>query len=140
MGLTYRLNEPQAACETLADDLMLLHFGSGLYYNLQGTGADVCAYLLAGGTREAAIATLTQHFALEAAAIAPAIDAFVDQLVAEGLLAPAPRPPNESPMRITAKTYEPPRCLKYDDMADQLLLDKIDDQSPEASGPASLEI
>ena len=37
---TYQLNKPQVACEELAGDLLLLHFGSGLYFNLRGTGAE----------------------------------------------------------------------------------------------------
>jgi len=50
VGQTYQLNTPQVAAEALAGDLMLLHFGSGLYYNFRGTGADACAFLMVGGT------------------------------------------------------------------------------------------
>ena len=111
-----------------------------MYYNLRGTGADVCAYLLAGGALAAAVDGLATHFGLEREIVARDVEAFVEQLVREGLLAAAERTANETPMRITAPAYEPPQCQKYDDMADQLLLDKIDDQSPPVQGPASLEI
>jgi hypothetical protein len=33
------------------------------------------------------------------------------------------------PMKITAGVYSTPQCEKFDDMADQLLLDKIDDEN-----------
>jgi hypothetical protein len=135
---TYQLNTPQVASEQLAGDLMLLHFGSGLYYNLRGTGADVCAFLLAGGTLDAATAALASRFNIDALQVARDVAAFVTQLVTEGLLIPADRSPYSEPMRITATTYEPPQFQKYDDMADQLLLDKIDDQSPPVQDPLAL--
>jgi hypothetical protein len=140
VGFTYQLNTPHVAAEQLEGDLMLLHFGSGLYYNLCGTAADVCTHLLAGGTPADAATQLAAHFGLNAAPISQDIQTFVDQLVREGLLVPADRPPNDQPLRITTTSYEPPQFQKYDDMADQLLLDKIDDQSPDASASASLEL
>jgi hypothetical protein len=130
VGATFQLNTPQVACEELVGDLILLHFGSGLYYNLRGTAADLCSHLLAGGTATAAAAQLAAHFHLEPAPVAADVNAFVETLVREGILVAADRPANDQPMRITAATYEPPQCQKFDDMADQLLLDKIDDQSP----------
>lgn len=138
MGLTYQLNAPRVACEELVGDLMLLHFGSGLYYNLHGTGADVCSFLLTGGPTTAAAEALATRFGINMQRVAQDIDAFVGRLVDEGLLVAAERQANDQPMRITAQAYEPPQFHKYDDMADQLLLDKIDDQSPPVQG--SLEI
>jgi hypothetical protein len=44
VGATFQLNTPHVACEELVGDLILLHFGSGLYYNLRGTAADVYSY------------------------------------------------------------------------------------------------
>ena len=79
MEHTYRINAPQVACEELAGDLMLLHFGSGLYYNLGGTGADVCTFLLAGGTVVAAAAALASRFGLEASVVARDVQAFVER-------------------------------------------------------------
>jgi hypothetical protein len=140
VGLTYQLNKPQVACEELEGDLMLLHFGSGLYYNLRGAAADVCSYLFAGGTLAGAAEHLAAHFGLAAPQVAQEVQTFADQLVHEGLLVAAECPPSDQPMRVTAKSYEPPQFQKYDDMADQLLLDKIDDQSPGSPGPASLGI
>lgn len=135
MGQTYKLNAPYVASEEVAGDLMLLHFGSGLYYNLSGTGADVCVFLLAGGTLAAAAEALATRFGLEPSVVTRDTEAFVQQLIDEGLLVVAPRPFHPAPMRITATTYEPPRFQKYDDMADQLLLDKIDDQSSQGRDP-----
>jgi hypothetical protein len=140
VGATYQLNKPQVACEELVGDLILLHFGSGLYYNLRSTGADVCSYLLAGGTAAAAAQQLAAHFGLETAPVASDVAAFVETLVREGILVPADRPANDQPMRITAPAYEPPQCQKFDDMADQLLLDKIDDQSTNTKGWSALEL
>jgi hypothetical protein len=138
MGLAYQLNAPQVACEELAGDLMLLHFGSGLYYNLHGTGADVCSFLLAGGTTAMAAEALAIRFGIDVQRVARDINAFVKRLVDEGLLVATERQPTAQPMPITAPAYEPPQFQKFDDMADQLLLDKIDDQSPQVQGPWEL--
>jgi hypothetical protein len=138
VGVTYQLNSPQVACEELAGDLMLLHFGSGLYYNLHGTGAELCSYLLAGGTSAAAARALAARFGVDVQRVAQDIDMFAERLVDEGLLVAAERPAYDQPMRITAHAYEPPQFQKYDDMADQLLLDKIDDQSPQVQGPLEI--
>jgi hypothetical protein len=132
---TFRLNQPHVASEELAGDLMLLHFGSGLYYNLSGVGADMCAFLLAGGTVAAAAAAMATRFGLEVSVVNRDVEVFVRRLVDEGLLVATPRPAYTKPMRITAKVYEPPQFQKYDDMADQLLLDKIDDQSTQVRDP-----
>jgi hypothetical protein len=138
VGQTYHLNTPQVASEALAGDLMLLHFGSGLYYNLCGTGADAGAYLLAGGSVDSTAAALAAHFGIELQRATQDVADFVQLMVAEGLLVAAERSVPSEPMRIAAKIYQPPQFQKYDDMADQLLLDKIDDQSPQVPGPLQI--
>ena len=129
MKLVYRLNKPQVACEELAGDIILLHFGSGFYYNLHGIAADICSYLLSGGTPETAVMQLATQFGLEVERVRSDGQSFFDMLVREGLFTMVEGTPTHAPMHITAKIYEPPHCQKFEDMADQLLLDKIDDQS-----------
>ncbi len=132
MGDMFRLNEPHVACEVLEGDLILLHFESGLYYNIRGAGADICQHLLAGGGLETAICELAAHFGVPSPQVQDETKGFLEELLREGLLVPCDGPSNGCPMKITALTYTTPRCEKFDDMADQLLLDKIDDQNQDA--------
>jgi hypothetical protein len=132
MGDTFRLNEPQVACEVLDGDVILLNFESGRYYNIRGIGADICQHLLAGGHLEMAIQSVAAHFATPLAKVENEIRNFLEDLVQEGLLVPCEAISNDRHIKIIASAYETPHCEKFDDMADQLLLDKIDDQNQDA--------
>jgi hypothetical protein len=128
----YRLNEPIVACEVLEGDLILLHFESGLYYNLRGMGAAICQHLLAGGGITAAIEGLTGHYGLPRAQVEREVRCFVAELVQEGLLIATEAAPEGRAMPVPPGDYEVPQCAKFDDLADQLLLDKIDDLAQDA--------
>jgi hypothetical protein len=109
-----------------------VHFESGLYYNIQGTGADICQYLMANGQVEQIVADLAQRFGLPEADVERDVRAFVETLARDGLIVRCDAAPNQATMKISARTYDSPRCEQFDDMADQLLLDKIDDPSKDA--------
>jgi hypothetical protein len=132
MGEVFRLNAPHVACEVLDSDIILLNFESGFYYNVRGTGADICTFLLAGGTLSRCISETTSHYELQPADAERDIKAFVEELIEERLVVPAESPTDPPTIRFTAAEYASPVCEKFDDMADQLLLDKIDDQSQDA--------
>jgi hypothetical protein len=132
MGGVYRLNEPQVACEALDGDLILLHFESGFYYNIRGVGADICQHLLAGGSLETATSELAARFGVPAVQVEDDAKKFLDELLRERLLATCDAQSNGCTMRITVAAYSAPQCEKFDDMADQLLLDKIDDENQDA--------
>ncbi len=142
MGETYRLNEPLVACEALEGELILIHFESGLYYNVRATGAAVCQHLVAGGSVTSAIQSLAGHYRLPREQVENDVRSFVEQMVREQLLIALETPPNGRPLLVPAGDYENPHCDKFDDMADQLLLDKIDDLAQDAqwavppSGPS----
>jgi hypothetical protein len=134
MGGMFRLNEPQVACEALEGDLILLNFESGLYFNIRGTGADICQHLLSGGSLETAVNELAARFGVPPAQVEEESSKFLEVLLREGLLMPCDAHSNGCPMKITAAAYATPQCEKFDDMADQLLLDKIeiDDENQDA--------
>jgi hypothetical protein len=132
MGGNFCLNEPQVACEALDGDLILLNFESGLYFNIRGTGADICQHLLAGGSFDGAVSELAARFGVPVEQVEEESRLFLEELLREGLLAPCDARSNGCPMKITAAVYSAPQCEKFDDMADQLLLDKIDDENQDA--------
>jgi hypothetical protein len=122
----YRLNEPHVIGEVLEGELVLVHFASGCYFSLQGTAADICNLLRAGRTTEQVGVALASHHQLSEEDMAAAVGAFVERLVQEELLVPAESPPaSEANIGPVAATFSPPVLEKFDDMAEQLLLDPI---------------
>jgi hypothetical protein len=136
MGEAYRLNEPLVACEVLEGELILLHFESGLYYNVRGTGAAVCQHLLRGGSVTSAVEALMGHYGLPFEQVERDVRCFVEELVHEQLLVGSEAAGENRPLPAPPGDYEAPHCAKFDDLADQLLLDKIDDNTQDAQWAA----
>jgi hypothetical protein len=136
MDGAYRLNEPLVACEPMDGELILLHFESGLYYNVRGTGAAICHHLMAGGAVAEAVRTLAAHYGLPVERVEREVRVFVEQLAKEELLVPSESPRDGRRMDQPTGDYTVPCCERFDDMADQLLLDKIDDLTQDAQWSA----
>ncbi len=124
---SFQLNEAQVACESIDGELVLVRFDNGHYYSIRGSGTPVWTLLTGGATVAEVAGWLVRHHGLAEADAARDVNEFALGLVAEKVLLPAPaRPPAE--VAPLAGAYVPPRFEKFDDMADQLLLDKIDDE------------
>lgn len=124
----FRIDEPRVISEALDGELVLVQFESGCYYSVRGVGADVCQLLTAGWSLEHAIERIVEHYRLPKTQIEADVRSFVSQLVAEKLLVGMDAPQlAASAIPIASSEYAPPCFEKYDDMADQLLLDPIHD-------------
>jgi hypothetical protein len=122
----YRLNEPHVIGEVLEGELVLVHFASGCYFSLRGTAADICNLLRAGLTAAEVAATLARHHGLPEGDMAAAVAPFIERLLQEELLAAADSPPGtQADVVPVAPQFSPPVLEKFDDMAEQLLLDPI---------------
>ncbi|MCI0492230.1 MAG: PqqD family protein [Planctomycetes bacterium] len=122
----YRIDEPRVIGEVMEGEFILVHFESGRYYSVRGVGADICQLLSSGCTFAETIRRIAEHFRLPESQLAPEIRQFVDGLVNERVLVPAGvTTQSDRPVVLAATTYESPRFEKFDDMADQLLLDPI---------------
>lgn len=124
----FRINEPSVISEALDGELVLVHFESGCYYSIRGVGADICQLLTAGWSLEHVSERMVQHFEKVGGKIEADIHSFVKGLVGEQLLI-ATSAPQVAPkvVSIVSTEYLPPTFEKFDDMADQLLLDPIHD-------------
>ena len=124
----FRINEPSVISEALDGELVLVHFESGCYYSIRGVGADVCQLLSAGWSLEHVSERIAQHFEKSGLGVEADIQSFVKGLLSEQLLvrtsAPQTAPKTVS---LVSAEYDPPSFEKFDDMADQLLLDPIHD-------------
>ena len=124
----FRIDEPRVISELMDGELVLVHFESGCYYSITGVGADVCQLLSAGYTIGQVIDRLATHYRQPQPRVASDMRSYVDQLAEERLMVPlANAQPAQREVAITAANYEMPRFEKFDDMADQLLLDPIHD-------------
>ncbi len=112
--------------EVIEGEFVVVHFESGCYYSIRGTGADVCRLLLAGNALAAVVAQLAKHHQLPEARIEPEVRQFVARLVEEQLLVAAGGEASQvGPVELSGGPYAAPTFEKFDDMADQLLLDPI---------------
>jgi Coenzyme PQQ synthesis protein D (PqqD) len=118
-------NEPRVISEVLDGELIVIHFETGCYYSIQGVGADVCKLLAAGHSLADIAQKVAEHLGANAAQIGPDIQKFVRQLLDEQLVVSASSDVPTKPVELTAQAYTIPCFEKFDDMAEQLLLDPI---------------
>ena len=122
----FRFDETHVISEVIDGEVVLVHFESGCYYSIRGTGADACRLLMAGHTVQEAVHQLAAHHKLPESQIGPEVHRFVEQLIAEQLLAPSSgQVAGDGPLELSTAPYAAPTLDKFDDMADQLLLDPI---------------
>jgi hypothetical protein len=122
----FRLNEPQVIGEVLEGEYVLVHFASGCYFSVRDTGADICNLLLAGHSVGEATERLAECYGLDLAAVGQEVEQFVNQLIdAELFVAGAATMGGGANIGPVAGEFSPPVLHRYDDMADQLLLDPI---------------
>jgi hypothetical protein len=129
------VNRPVVASDVIDGEVVMICFDTGNYYSLGGAGALVWE-LLQQPTSLAQVATaLTGSYDGDAWAIARSVEGLVAELVAEGLVVPAPDSHAQgAPSEATAEAaseprppFEPPTLQRYTDMQDLLLLDPIHD-------------
>jgi hypothetical protein len=124
----FRIDEPRVISELMDGELVLVHFESGCYYSIAGVGADVCQLLSAGYTLGQVVDRLTDDFRQPRSRVDSDVRSYVGRLAQEKLLVPLSNSPGTvREVALTSSDYEPPQFEKFDDMADQLLLDPIHD-------------
>ena len=132
----YRVNTPAVASKIIDGEAVLIHFTSGHYYSTDQTGAAIVE-LLDGRTVSDVADAIRSAYTGDADAISQAVSAFVDQLVAEGLVVVADAP-SASPMPPLegSGAFVTPELNRYADLQDLLVLDPIHD-TDEAGWPVA---
>lgn len=127
----YRVNKPSIVNEIIDGEAVMINLDSGSYYSADKTGAVVWEALAQGASLRETSAFVEERFSGDPAAIEKGVAAFVENLLAEGLMVPdparvpAPLPP--APGGSPKPAFEPPTVQRYDDMKDLLLSDPIHD-------------
>jgi hypothetical protein len=126
-----RLPSADVVHDVIDDQVVVVRLDTGVYYGLEGVASLAWAWLERGASLEQLHAFLRQRF--PEADIDGSLTAFVDQLQAEGLLAPDDDVAGAGTVdAVGALTraavpaaFVAPRLEKYTDMQELLLIDPV---------------
>ena len=128
----YKVNRPDVVCEVFEDEVVVVNLGSGTYYSLSGTAAEIWHYLDKGFAPESIVNTLADSYQRSIEEIRLDFQRFLTELIQQNLLVPdlagsdVSTIPAES-SRHSVAPYAPPALETYTDMQELLLLDPIHD-------------
>jgi hypothetical protein len=126
----FRTDLPDTASELFDGELVIAHYGSGLYYSLSEAGALVWQGLRHGLAVDEVTAWLGGQFTAEAAAIPAQVQNFVARLKDEGLLIEVADSVKVSELpAVTTQKWSEPVLERFDDLQELLLLDPVHDVS-----------
>lgn len=77
---------PDALSRELDGEVLVLDLKTSLYFGLTGTAAHIWQLIEQGKGQEDIVAALSREYGGDSAAIAGDVDAFVDDLIARGLV------------------------------------------------------
>src|SRR5262245_32059579 len=137
----FRVNAPAVASEIIDGEAVIMNLRSGAYFSTRGSGSLLWSWIEQGIAEDALLDALRQSFADADGQAAPALDAFLSQLLQHELIReiplhgpiPAPEPRIPPPSRVP---FAAPMLEVYTDMQDLLLLDPIHDVSEDEGWPA----
>ncbi len=129
----YQINAGKVAHETIDGETIIINFDSGAYYSTDLLGMEIWELLKSGATLPGLTETIARSHSGNRAEMESALQNFVTEMVAEGLVitveAPAGNATSATPS-LSAPALSPfqmPVLHKYTDMQDLLLLDPIHD-------------
>jgi hypothetical protein len=126
------VNGPLVVSETMDGEAIVMHHGSGRYFDMTGSAAVIWSAIERGHNSEQIAEALSLTYGLEAAVAAASVAAFVETLQTHDLICDADTPPPEAKSLAMATApagtdFAPPVLGVHDDLADMLLLDPIHD-------------
>jgi hypothetical protein len=119
---------PMLISRQFGDEIVLANYANGVYYNLDGTGAQIWLGIKAGKTVEEIVDGFSAKAAADVLVINQSVRTFIDRLLVEGIIIPG-HPASESGdwSPLMPGDFSAPRLERFDDLRDLLLLDPIHD-------------
>lgn len=117
MAEILRFDASRLVQEVVEDAVLVIDIAAGHCFALDGGAAALWPSLVAGTTRAQLLAEAEATFDAPAETVRPAVEAFVSELLAAGVLVEAAgtatvrQPPRK-------RLFEPPRMKRYDDLAE----------------------
>ena len=119
-------NTPALTAETFDDEVVIVNFDSGKYHSLRGSGRQIWQWVGSAPASVALVEHASRTFLGEPGEIAIAVRAFLDTLLAEGLLVKAAA---DAPVGVLQPMeggpFTAPVLTTFSDMQELLLLDPI---------------
>jgi hypothetical protein len=124
----FRTDVPDTASELFDGEVVIAHYGTGLYFSISQSGALIWQGLRHGLSVEDTARWLAGHFAADATAIPAQVDAFVATLLDKQLLVAVGEPHRAADLpAIALAAWQEPSLDSFDDLQELLLLDPVHD-------------
>lgn len=140
----YRSNEPRFVDESVDGEALIMDMVSGTYYTCLGASTVAWEALKRGSEPAEVTAMIASAYRVDEADVERDLAGFVAELVQEQMLVERgdvpstliDRPDGDgAPASSPPGTYEPMHLERYDDLADLILLDPVQDVSGGARPP-----
>jgi len=139
----FALNSPLVVADIVDGEAIVVHLGTGTYYNLVGDSMLVWNAILGGASPREIAAAAAGVTGEDVESTKETLQRFCESLVGEGLIVERVAEPDGAPsVDLSGATGQPlePRFDSYSDMQDLVLLDpvhEVDERGwPHAQAPA----
>jgi hypothetical protein len=128
----YSVNRPLVVSDTIEDETVILHHGSGRYFDTAGTGAFIWRQIEAGSPPRSIAQAIEAGAGIPTGIALEAVVAFTSLLLANDLISPARSDEcrRESGPIVGPAEFSQPVLGVHTDLADMLLLDPIHEVGP----------
>jgi len=126
------INSPLVVSETRDGDAIIMHHGTGTFFDSDGPGAFIWQMVEQSATLSVIIAALQVHYRIDAVTAERSAAEFLDELLSHDLVTLGSDCANENNLFdgatfAAAEPFAPPVLRVHSDLADMLLLDPIHD-------------
>lgn len=125
----YAVNEPLVVSETIDDETIIMHHGSGHYFNCTGSAVLIWSLIEHGAGIRAIAGRLASAFGLTQEQALDVVGGFVSTLVEHDLIRPGPANDLAGREEVwpVKGAFNEPVLGVHTDLADMLLLDPVHD-------------
>jgi hypothetical protein len=117
------------SARSFEDEIVVVHFGTGIYYSLLGSAAEVWRGLMASMSVTDIVRMLAPDAGVPPAAFAASVHALVETLLQCGIIQQVPGEAAGAwlPSPAPAEGWQSPQLEQFADMQELLLLDPVHD-------------
>lgn len=130
--MAFTTSVPLLISQQFDSEVVLANYQTGVYYNLDGSAAQIWLGLKVGRTVEEIGSALAAATGGDVPSITQQVQAFVDSMLAEGLIAqgtPDARVETWSP--VLSGPFVAPEFQRFDNLKELLLMDPVHDAGEE---------
>jgi len=123
---------PLLISQQFDSEVVLANYQNGVYYNLDGSAAQVWLGLKAGRETGEIASALAAATGGDAASIAQQVQAFIDSMLAEGLIANGDADARAATWTpVLSGPFAAPEFQRFDNLRELLLMDPVHDAGEE---------